>query len=70
MQLETEFLCFVLSLCPVQDLLGPEVTFQEPCNKIRAVRSNSCESQLPLGVLSVYEKQIQKTGLGFSLSPF
>lgn len=60
----------MLSLQPIQGLLGPDVTSQEPRNKIRAVGNNSCESQLPLGVLSVYENQIQKTGLGFSFSPF
>lgn len=52
------------------DWLGPNTTFQEPCNNIRTVRSNSCESQLPLGVLWVYKKQIQKTGQAFSFSPF
>lgn len=59
----------MLPLWPAQDLLGPDQTFQEPCNEIRAVRINSCESQFPLGVLSVYENQIQKTGLGFFFFP-
>lgn len=57
-------LCF---LCDQNKICWDHIQFSRN-HETKAIQSNRSDSQFPLCVFSVYESQIQKTGLGFYFS--